>query len=148
MKHSILLSLVVGPFIAAGLVGCAPANNDMKTLQGTWTLVSGEKDGEPLPEQDVKDSKLTIVGDTHTVQVGDMKLKGTQKLDSTKTPKQIDANDTEGPTIGLNFGIYEITPAGDFRVCFAPTGKERPTDFVTKPDSGHFAHLWHRLKSE
>lgn len=139
-------SLAVGLLITVGLAGCKPAMNDMKAMEGTWTLVSGEKDGEPLPESDVKNSKLTIAGDTHTVQVGDMKLKGTHKLDSTKTPKHIDANDTEGPTIGQNSGIYEFTAAGDFRVCFAPTGKERPTDFVTKPGTGHFVHVWKRAK--
>ncbi len=148
MKHSFILSFVVALCISAGFVGVASANDDMKTLQGTWTLVSGEKDGDPLSDHDVKNSKLTIVGDTYAVQLGDTSLKGNQEFDSTKTPKQIDANETEGPTIGLNLGIYEFTPEGDFRVCFAPRGKERPNDFVTKPDSGYFVHVWHRLKGE
>jgi uncharacterized protein (TIGR03067 family) len=136
----------LGLLVVVSLVGCQSASDDAKKMVGTWTLASGEKDGEPLPEQDIKNSKLVIVGDTHTVQVGDMTLKGTHKLDSTKTPKHIDANDTEGPTKGENHGIYEFTSAGDFRVCFAPTGKDRPSEFVTKAGTGNFCHVWKRMK--
>ncbi len=154
MKHFFNLSIVAGLLIVIGLAGCQPANKDMKTatddmqkMEGNWTLVSGETEGKPLPEQDVKNSKLTIVGDTYTVQLGDMGVKkGTQKLDSTKTPKQIDARDTEGPTVGENLGIYEFTADGDFRVCFASTGKSRPTEFVTKPGDGQFIHVWQRAR--
>jgi len=161
MKHSLIFSLAAGLFVFSGLVGCQPAKedvkpagdvkvaaDDMKTLEGTWTLVSGEKDGAPLPDADIKNSKLTIAGDVHTVQVGDMHLKGTHKLDQKKSPKQIDAHDTEGPTVGENHGIYELTAAGEFRVSFAPTGKDRPTEFASKPGSGNFTHVWKRAKAE
>jgi uncharacterized protein (TIGR03067 family) len=148
MKQTFILALAVGLFAASSLLGRDSANDDSQQLQGTWTLTSGEKDGEPLPEQVLKNSKLTIIGDAYTVQLGAVILKGTQKLHTTMTPKQIDARDTEGPTIGQNYGIYEITPTGDFRVCFAATGKDRPTDFVTTPGSGHFTHVWRRIKGE
>jgi uncharacterized protein (TIGR03067 family) len=109
MKHSYILSLTVGLLVATGLVGCQAAPDDNKSLQGTWTLVSGEKDGEPLPEQDIKNSKLTIAGDTHTVQVGEMIIKGTHKLDATKKPKQIDLTYESGPNKGKTLlGIYEL----------------------------------------
>jgi uncharacterized protein (TIGR03067 family) len=97
----------------------------------------------------VKSAKLTIVGDAYTVQLGELGVKkGTQKLDATKKPKQIDAQDAEGPTVGSNHGIYEFTTDGDFRVCFAAPGKDRPTEFATKPGSGHFMHLWRKAKAE
>lgn len=154
MKHSCILTLALGLLSISGFVGCSSAKDDKKAAAddtqkaaGTWTLVSGEMEGAPLPEKEVKNAKLTIVGDKYTVQLGDMgEKKGTQKLDSAKTPKQIDAQDTEGPTVGKNLGIYEFTADGDFRVCFAATGKDRPTEFVTKPGSGHFMHLWRRAK--
>ena len=154
MKHSFILSLAAGLLVAAGLVGCQPAGDakkpaadDVKKTEGVWTLVSGESAGKPLAEEVVKNSKLTIVGDKYTVQLGELGVKkGTQTLDSTKTPKQIDAQDTEGPTVGKNLGIYEFTASGDFRVCFAATGKERPTQFVSTPDNGQFVHVWRQAK--
>ncbi|MBA4018206.1 MAG: hypothetical protein C0483_13620 [Pirellula sp.] len=154
MKQNFILSLAVGLLVVSGVVGCQPAGeakktapDDLKNVEGAWTLVSGEVDGTAIPEQEVKNAKLTIVGDQYTVDLGEKGVKkGTQKLDATKTPKQIDAKDTEGPTVGENHGIYEFTADGDFRVCFAAPGKERPIAFVTKPGSGHFMHLWKRAK--
>ena len=154
MKQSFILSVAAGLLVVSGVLGCQSKSEDKKTVaddmkkaEGTWTLVSGEVDGTPLPEQDVKNAKLTIVGDAYTVDLGANGVKkGIQKLDSTKTPKQIDAKDSAGPTVGENHGIYEFTADGDFRVCFAAPGKERPTAFVTKPGSGHFMHLWKRSK--
>ncbi len=154
MKHSYLASLAAGLFVVCGLLGCQSsqeekqgAADDMKATAGTWTLVSGEAAGKPLPEADLKNAKLTIVGDAYTVQIGEMAPKqGTQKLDATKSPKQIDAQDTAGPTVGKNLGIYEFTTNGDFRVCFAATGKDRPTTFATTADDGQFIHVWRRAK--
>lgn len=156
MKHANRLCWAVGLFVAVGLLGCNSASNDKPTangdsqkMAGTWTLAAGEQDGEPLAEEVIKNGKLTIVGDAYTVELGEMGVKkGTQKVDATKTPKQIDAQDAAGPTVGLNHGIYEFTADGDFRVCFAATGKDRPTQFATKPGSGHFMHLWRRAKAE
>ena len=141
MKQSFILSVAAGLLVVSGVLGCQSKSEDKKTVaddmkkaEGTWTLVSGEVDGTPLPEQDVKNAKLTIVGDAYTVDLGANGVKkGIQKLDSTKTPKQIDAKDSAGPTVGENHGIYEFTADGDFRVCFAAPGKDRPTAFVTKP---------------
>lgn len=154
MKSPFALNLAAGLLIAIGFVGCQPeskdtknASDEMKKAGGTWTLVSGEMNGKPLPEPDVKNAKLTIVGDKYTVELGDLGVKkGVQKLDATKMPNQIDAQDTEGPTVGKNLGIYEFTTNGDFRVCFAATGKERPTEFVSTPDNGQFIHVWRRAK--
>jgi uncharacterized protein (TIGR03067 family) len=157
--RSIILSLFAGLLLVSGFAGCTPAKeesktagtaattsgDDMKKCEGTWTLVSGEADGTPLPEDEIKNSTLVIAGDAYTVTLkGEGVKKGTQKLDPTKTPKQIDAQDTSGPTVGKNLGIYEFLANGDFRVCFGAPGKDRPTEFATKPGSGHFMHVWHR----
>lgn len=153
MKSPFVLHSAVGLLIVAGLVGCQQAGEDKKAasdeqkMAGTWTMVSGESDGAPLPENDVKASKLTITGDAYTVDLGSLGVKkGTQKLDSTKAPKQIDAQDASGPTVGKNLGIYEFTANGDFRVCFGGPGKERPTEFASKPGSGTFIHVWRKAK--
>ncbi len=130
----------------AALVGCSKPSDDMKKLEGSWTLISGEADGQPLPEADVKDSSLVVVGDKHTVKVGALMIEGTHKMDASKTPKQIDANDTVGPTKGKDYGIYEFKGDDEFRVSFSPEGKERPADFKTKAGTGQFTHFWKRVK--
>lgn len=151
MKYSVVLSLFAGLLVVGLVAGLSASgdkktvNDDLKKTEGTWTLVSGEENGQPIPDEVVKNSKLTIVGDNYTVQLGDLGVKkGTQKLDSTKSPKQIDARDTDGPTVGQNVGIYEFTADGDFRVCFASTGNGRPTEFVSTPENGQFIHVWRR----
>ena len=156
MKHANRFCWAAALLVTVGLLGCQAekedkpaAADDLQKMAGTWTLAAGEQDGAPLPEEVVKNGKLTIVGDAYTVELGELGVKkGTQKIDATKSPKQIDAQDAAGPTVGLNLGIYEFTADGDFRVCFAATGKDRPTEFATKADSGHFMHLWRRAKAE
>jgi uncharacterized protein (TIGR03067 family) len=156
MKYLSISSWFAGLLAVCAFAGCQSAaekapgsGDDAAKMAGTWTLVSGTSDGEPLPEEVVKNAKLAIVGDKYTVELGKEGVKkGTQKIDSTKTPKQIDAQDAEGPTVGLNHGIYEFTADGDFRVCFAAPGKDRPTEFSSKAGSGHFIHVWRRAKTE
>jgi uncharacterized protein (TIGR03067 family) len=155
MRNSRVLGMAVGLFVVIGTaIGSAhgekaAARDDARRTEGVWTLVRGESDGEPLSEEAVSVARLTIVGDAYTVQLGALGVKkGTQTLDSTTTPKQIDALDAAGPTVGLNHGIYEFDANGDFRVCFAATGKERPTEFATKPGSGCFLHVWRKAESK
>jgi len=42
-------------------------------------------------------------------------------------------------------GIYELEP-DSYKVCFAPAGKPRPTEFASTPGSGQILQLWKRQK--
>lgn len=56
--------------------------------------------------------------------------------------------DTEGPFKGkTTLGIYKLE-GNQFTVCFAPPGKERPTEFSTTSGTGQFIHVWKRQKKE
>ena len=135
MKLHAMLVVAVGLLIAATSFG-GDAKTELKKLEGTWSMVSGEAKGEKLPESTIKSAKLTIVGDKHTVKVGEDTIIGTHKLDPTKKPKAIDAMDIEGPFKGkTTFGIYKVEK-GVFTVCFAPPGKDRPKEFTTKSGTG------------
>jgi uncharacterized protein (TIGR03067 family) len=141
MKLQVLVVLSVGLLIAANSLG-GDAKTDLKKLEGIWSMVSGEAKGEKLPEATVKGAKLTIVGDKHTVKVGEDTLVGTHKLDPATKPHSIDAMDTEGPYKGKTVhGIYKIEK-GVLTVCFAPPGKDRPKEFSTKSGTGEFLHVW------
>ncbi|HEX3868931.1 MAG TPA: TIGR03067 domain-containing protein [Pirellulales bacterium] len=137
--------VVVG--ILAGF-GFNNAADDMQKFQGSWTLVSGEVDGQPIGEQDILDSSLVIVGDEYTVEVGSMVVKGTQTLNADTSPKQIDGHDTTGPNIGLSRGIYEFVNDDELRVSFSLPGHERPTTFVTKVGTGNWTHVWRRVQAD
>lgn len=120
----------------------AEADKDLKKFEGEYVMVSGEKSGEKLPEETLKSAKLTMKGDKHTVHVGDDTIIGTHKLDSSKTPKHIDSMDTEGPFKGkTTLGIYKFEN-GEYTVCFAAPGKDRPREFATKSGSDEFLHVW------
>jgi uncharacterized protein (TIGR03067 family) len=119
---------------------------EMEKLAGTWVLVSGEDDGKKLSAEAIKNARLTFAGDRHTVTVGETTFKGTHKLDPTKRPRTIDITDTEGPFKGKTvLGVYELD--GDqFRICYAPPGKDRPRDFSARAGTGHRSHVWKRAK--
>jgi uncharacterized protein (TIGR03067 family) len=118
------------------------AEKELKKAEGVYVMVAGEAKGEKLPEKIVKTGALTIKGDKHTVKLGDESIIGTHKLAPTKKPKEIDATDTEGSFKGNTYlGIYKLEK-GEFTVCFAPPGKDRPKEFTTKSGTGEILHVW------
>jgi|SRR5436309_15375506 len=122
------------------------SKKDLNGLQGTWKLVSAMKDGEALPEDKVKNTSIVIKDDTfvfpESAEYATSK-EGTIKLDATKKPKQMDATDREK----VMLGIYKLD--GDrYKVCFAPTGKPRPSEFASKPGSGNLLQVWKRKKEQ
>lgn len=144
MKLHALLIVSVGLLIAADAK--EDAKKDTEKMQGTWIMISGEEKGEKLPEKTIKNAKLTIKGDKYTVNLGDDTMIGTQKIDSTKKPKEIDATGTEGPKKGTTIlGIYKLD-GDEFTVCFAPSDKDRPKEFTSKSGTGSFVHVWKKQK--
>jgi len=69
---------------------------------------------------------------------------GTIRLDATKHPTQMDTISTKKEVM---LGIYELD--GDhYKVCFAPTGKPRPSEFASRPGSGNFLQVWKRKNEQ
>jgi uncharacterized protein (TIGR03067 family) len=72
--------------------------------------------------------------------------KGTSTFDPTKKPKTIDFTPTEGEGKGnLYLGIYELGE-NTRKLCFAPAGKERPTEFSSTPSNEHILVTFEREK--
>jgi len=138
MRSHALLLLSVGLLIAADAKDDDAANKELKDLSGTYVMVSGESKAEKLPQERTKEAKMTIEGEKYTAGFGGDTVMGTLKVDPTKTPKQIDATDSEGKTI---LGIYKLDK-DQFTVCFASPGKERPKAFSIKAGTGEFIHVW------
>jgi uncharacterized protein (TIGR03067 family) len=138
MKIHALLVLAVGLLIAADAKDDDAAKKEWKKLSGTYVMVSGESKAEKLSEERIKEAKLVMDGDKYSANFGGDTVKGTLKIDPTKAPKEIDATDGEGQTM---LGIYKFEK-GQFTVCFAPLGKERPKEFSIKVGTGDFIHVW------
>ena len=138
MRMHALLVLAVGLLIAADAKDDAAAKKELKRLSGTYVMVSGESKAEKLSEERIKEAKLEMDGDKYSANFGGDTVKGTLKIDPTKAPKEIDATDGEGRTM---LGIYKFEK-GQFTVCFAPLGKERPKEFSIKVGTGDFIHVW------
>jgi uncharacterized protein (TIGR03067 family) len=131
--------------VSVGLLIAADAKNDdakkeLKSLSGSYVMVSGESKAERLSEESIKKAKLVMEGDKYTADFGGDAVKGTLKIDPSKAPKEIDATDADGKTI---LGIYQFEK-GRFTVCFAPPGKERPKEFSVKVGTGDFIHVWQK----
>jgi uncharacterized protein (TIGR03067 family) len=144
VKMHALLVLGVGLLVAADAKDDDAAKKELKKLAGTYVMVSGESKAEKLSEDRIKDTTMKIDGAKYTANFGGDAVTGTLKLDPTKTPKEIDATDSEGKTI---LGIYKFKK-GQFTVCFAPPGKERPREFTVKTGTGNFIHGWKKKEKE
>jgi uncharacterized protein (TIGR03067 family) len=116
---------------------------ELAKFQGTWQLVSSETDGQKAPEEQLKQIKVVIKGNQHSVYFGDKLLAENVRfdIDPTKKPKTTDDTLPDGRMI---HGIYELD--GDtLRSCVAGIGKERPTEFTTKAGSGHTLRVFRRV---
>lgn len=123
---------------------------DRKRIQGTWQVASLTVNGNKAKDEDAR--KITVVnGDDGTWSVrseGEEISKGTSTFDPTKQPRTIDFTPTEGGGKGDHFlGIYQL--GKDTRkLCFAPAGKDRPTEFSSTPENQHILVTFERVKSE
>jgi uncharacterized protein (TIGR03067 family) len=134
-------------FMACILVAADTAKVDEK-LNGSYVGGDGETNGKPFNKEDLKDFKLVIKGSQYTLNSGTGEsVQGIQTVDTTKSPKTIDATDGSGRNKGKTIlGIYEIN-GDEFKVSFSMPGKPRPTKFSTEKDeSGQWVHIWKRVK--
>ena len=81
---------------------------DLAQLQGEWSMVSGSADGQPMPEQMLKQMKRVCKGDeATTTMAGQLYIQAKITIDPSKKPKTIDYQMTGGFTKGKKqLGIY------------------------------------------
>jgi uncharacterized protein (TIGR03067 family) len=123
---------------------------DRQLYKGTWRVVALVVNGNTSNEDDAK--KISVVnqadGSWNISIDGNEIAKGTSTIDPTKKPKSIDFTPSVGLETGREYlGIYEIG-AKTRKLCFAPPGRDRPTDFSSRPGSEHFLVRFEREKSE
>jgi len=146
MRFKLLFAMTAMASIAADKAD--GDKTDAEKFAGTWTAVAIERDGKPVPADDLAKVKLVVKGAGYTLETGHQTIAGTHKLDPKQTPKTIDAVRSEGPDKGKTIrGIYELT--GDsYKVCFGEPDGKRPTEFKTAPGLGQRMLTFKRASSD
>jgi uncharacterized protein (TIGR03067 family) len=111
-------------------------DDDLKQLQGTWTVTSLEVEGQQMPDAMLSAAQIVIKGTRFTSSGMGATYTGTLKLDPSTDPPQLDMKFDAGPEAGnTNPGIYKLD--GDsWQLCLSTRGTTRPTQFVSTPGSG------------
>jgi uncharacterized protein (TIGR03067 family) len=137
MRVNALLGLA-----ALGLL-LAPAAAEEKTklepdkLVGTWTYVSGVKNGTKMPADDLKKGTVIITKDTFTLKSEMGKFVMKYELDPAKTPCQIKIEITEGPQgVGAKTEGIIALDNDQLKLCYPPMGGDAPKEFSAKEGSG------------
>ena len=152
ISHMVLFAgfslAVAGPL--AGDAKKEAIEKDRQGFVGLWRVVSMEIDGKKMPDKDAKE--FTIVNGldgTWAVRMDTRDImQGTSEIDPAQKTKTIDFTPTDGEDKGKVFlGIYEIKK-DTRKLCFAPTGKDRPTEFSSDPGSGYILITCAREKTD
>lgn len=129
------------------LVGCnwilpSSSSDDMKALQGTWTLVSATNNGAPMSA----DMQWIVDGDSYTVRYNQQTDPTPVKITLDGSRKRMDAvhHETPAGTYGGKFkGIYELS-GNTLRVCYDLTGTSYPSSFDAGPGSRRVIYVFRR----
>ena len=106
---------------------------DLDRLQGTWSIVSLEMDGQKMSGGG---GQIVVRGDRFTTIAMGGAYEGTVVVRETGSPKTFDLHFEEGPEKGnTSLGIYEL--AGDtWKICLTTRGNQRPKEFAAPPGTG------------
>ena len=110
---------------------------DPEKLVGTYTYVSGERNGDKVPEDNLKKGTVVITKDTITLKV-DETFVIKYKLDAKKTPATVELEITEGPQgVGAKSTGIIAMKGEEVKLCYPAMGGETPKEFAAKKDSGN-----------
>ena len=135
MKYRATVAIGVVVLLAAGDVTEEAVKKEIAKLQGSWSVVSAEWDGNKAPDAKIKMVKIVFEEEKLIVHQGDKTVETeSYKLDPSKDPKAIDVTYLEGERKGESSqGIYSLV--GDtLKICMSYS-TNRPADFETRADS-------------
>jgi uncharacterized protein (TIGR03067 family) len=143
IRQDIVCLLFAASLAAVALGGVA---SDNEKMNGTWKPVSAELAGTQWEQKVLDSMKLIVKDDKYTVEIGDLRDEGTVERDPNKSPKTMDIKGTKGPNEGKTFLVIYELKGDELRVCYDLSGKARPTEFATKPDTQLFLVSYRRAK--
>jgi uncharacterized protein (TIGR03067 family) len=104
---------------------------DQERIQGTWALVAGERNGNPIAPEMATGISLVFAGDKLTTKTPNGDLQTSFSLNSDKNPTEIDVEMAGQP----GRGIYSLD-GDDLKIIHGEVGKPRPTQFAAPAGSG------------
>src|SRR5262245_28796685 len=144
MKRHAPLFLTVGLLLAAD----APKpRTDHDKIQGVWKIAVEVENGKETPAARNEKVSIRFTADKMIVTEGDEEHQGAYKPHPSRKPSTIEVTPDDGPTKGKKaLGIYQLS--GDtLTICLAlGDGKDRPSDFTAKADSGRVRFTLERIK--
>lgn len=141
-------------FASGMALGQAKADDpaaDLKKLEGTWVMVSGKRDGQPVAAEHVGKSRIVWKGKDVVVETPHQAKEPIKASATVATAgggaKAMDWTRANGPDAGrVMLAIYEFRGPDEYVIVFAPAGKDRPKELDAKAGSGHTMHVWKRVK--
>jgi RNA polymerase sigma factor (sigma-70 family) len=105
---------------------------ELKKLKGTWVEIASEQAGEK--KQAVEEHQIKFDGESfELIGFGEVAMKGTLKVDASKTPMEIDLKFEQGKVDGTTALAIYTWDGENLKLCAVHAGSgERPTNFTTK----------------
>ena len=146
---ALLLAACVAPVEPPADAKRAAVDAELDRLAGTWVLVGGYLDGVPVPEDQVKRSRITWKGNKITTQsphIAGEVIVATITVDPTTAPGRMDIVYEGGRPTAAGLAIYEWIGPDRYRIAIDRRGGTRPAEFVSTPGTGQTLHVWQREK--
>jgi uncharacterized protein (TIGR03067 family) len=127
-----------------GLTAYSMANSAQDTekpkLEGQHEVVSGERDGKPIAEADIKGATFRFTDDkvVGATRDGTAFLTADYTLDASKMPCAIVIKITEGTDKGKELHGLVERKVDTVRIIYAAPGAEKPTEFKTKENQAMY----------
>lgn len=138
MAHKLFVLFAAALGLAAEGHTRGKAMTDRELLQGSWQLVSGERQGRAIPDDVVRDVRLEFMGDELATKTKGGTITARFALDSSTNPRSIDL-DMSG---SVGRGIY-ILDRDDLKIAHGEVGTPRPSGF--EPNSASTILVLKRL---
>jgi uncharacterized protein (TIGR03067 family) len=132
----------------AGLAADDPGKAELAKHQGTWAVISFEREGQRTPRETLETIKRVVEGDKVVwSRDGTTFAETTLEVDPSRDPKTLDVVPTEGRSKGKRvLGIYKLVD-DELTICMAGPDKERPRAFEAGPGSGNTLMVFRRERS-
>ncbi len=124
-----------------------PVKEDVKKLEGKWSIVSMESNGRTYPAATLQrlQYKLEISGDKFIRETRGRKFAMTFKVDLSKNPKTMDLATTTAVRPRTYHAIFKLE--GDtLTICQAIGRGQRPTEFTSQGVQPAILMIWKRDK--
>lgn len=132
-RTMLLIGAAAATFVSSRADDKASPGRDGKALVGTYTIVSGERAGAKIPDEEIRGAMVTFTADHVAGTDKDKKefFAAKYTIDTVAKPIRIKMTSTTPKAGETASGIVELD--GDtLKICYNLPGGEAPSEFKTK----------------